>query len=709
MTTLSTRAARARASEASRRRRARCPERASPRLKRLVRLKINFCDRTHETYCKDLYTRDILAAGDRDDAAHVDARRRTRMSTTRNDAARRAQPRRARVRGLQAHGARRDAPGNGDEGKAPRAENRRRRDSTGRDARDGRDVDRSRARRAWSRFSSRAMACSVALAVVFGWTVDASDDAGQRMSAATRLVVGGAAVRQTVEVQDEKEFYFDVQTSGADVVVELWRDTGIPIVYLEKEDAQWSRLVDAFPVAGKSDTWSDFPLPGAAPYGTYGSYGYLSDHRTMKIVGADAGRYWLKITNVQEVSRATGTVTYSKPARFDLKVRSTDDGVTSAPLCAWNCSGLGTCELSGSSSGDNTRCVCDAAVAVGGATPFGSTCGDTYVDYTTLSSTFATNHVPEGRFFYTSHDLWNGVPGVREKGADVTVYWEGGGDPLFLFKAGAPPTLTDYDDGLDRMYVGANTKTIRTVTPGTVYYFGVFNRKLEARSPCAFRIALGPGSDVDGIKAPTIVSMALVLLVGISFCFIVAVIKRFFYRRYLRQFREQRVQQLSMEELARRRDSPQSVGTPQDVIAGLEVIEYQHALKDGVLSGQDPTCTICLDDYAQGEKLRLFPHCKHIFHQECADLWLQTSSTCPNCRCSVMPNDDEEANASVPPSGAQQASMTPMSPGARVELVTFPMFSPSSQGAPPRVTFIQPPHFARGNYDRNDENYYPAV
>lgn len=627
------------------------------------------------------------------------------MKETGEEDAHRSKRCRALFRRLRALGSRGEAPGKDDVGKAPRGENpdRRRGGSTRRDARERRDGERARERRAcaWSR--SGAVAVLVAVAVVFGTTADA----GRREEEATRLDAGDPAIRRTVAVREEREFYFDVRTSGADVVVELKRETGIPIVYLEKGNAStsWSRLVDGFAVAGESNKWSDFPLRGTA---SYGAYGYMSDHRTMKIVGADEGRYWLKITNVQEVSRATGAVTYSDPATFELKVRSTDDGVTRAPLCAWDCSGLGTCELSGSSSGDNTRCVCDAAATIHGAAPFGSTCGDEYVDYATLSSTFETNRVPEGRFFYTSHNLWARVPGVRERGADVTVYWDGGGDPLFLIKVGAPPTLIDYDAQIGNLRPGANTKTIRTVLPGTVYYFGVFNRKLGTTSACAFRIAIGTGSDVGGMKAPTIVSMALVLLVGISFCFIVAVIKRFFYRRYMRQFREQRVQQLSMEELARRRDSAQSAGTPQDVIEGLEVIEYQHALKDSILSGQDPTCTICLEDYTQGEKLRLFPHCKHVFHQECADLWLHTSSTCPNCRCSVVSND-EEANAPAPSSEAPQAPMTPMSPGVRVELVTFPMFAASNAAAPPRVTFVQPPHSAHANGERDYDNYYPNV
>ena len=76
----------------------------------------------------------------------------------------------------------------------------------------------------------------VAVAVVFGSTADA----GRREEEATRLDAGGPAIRRTVAVREEREFYFDVRTSGADVVVELRRETGIPIVYLEKGDASTS-------------------------------------------------------------------------------------------------------------------------------------------------------------------------------------------------------------------------------------------------------------------------------------------------------------------------------------------------------------------------------------------------------------------------------------------------------------------------------------
>jgi len=72
-------------------------------------------------------------------------------------------------------------------------------------------------------------------------------------------------------------------------------------------------------------------------------------------------------------------------------------------------------------------------------------------------------------------------------------------------------------------------------------------------------------------------------------------------------------------------------------------------------------------------------------------------------------SNDEEANAPAPSSEAPQAPMTPMSPGVRVELVTFPMFAASNAAAPPRVTFVQPPHSARANGERDYDNYYPNV
>lgn len=50
-----------------------------------------------------------------------------------------------------------------------------------------------------------------------------------------------------------------------------------------------------------------------------------------------------------------------------------------------------------------------------------------------------------------------------------------------------------------------------------------------------------------------------------------------------------------------------------------------------------PFCTVCLDRVTQGEKIRILPKCKHCYHVECIDAWLESHSTCPNCMDQVIP------------------------------------------------------------------------
>lgn len=60
---------------------------------------------------------------------------------------------------------------------------------------------------------------------------------------------------------------------------------------------------------------------------------------------------------------------------------------------------------------------------------------------------------------------------------------------------------------------------------------------------------------------------------------------------------------------------------------------------------QDISCTICLEDYSEGEKLRILP-CGHAFHQDCILPWLtDRSPTCPLCKAHlvVVRDGDEEA------------------------------------------------------------------
>jgi hypothetical protein len=76
---------------------------------------------------------------------------------------------------------------------------------------------------------------------------------------------------------------------------------------------------------------------------------------------------------------------------------------------------------------------------------------------------------------------------------------------------------------------------------------------------------------------------------------------------------------------------------------------------DLLISDNRPTphsldaCTICLDDYTPGDKLRCLP-CHHTFHAKCIGKWLtERSATCPLCKIDLYESEDEEAIRPVDP------------------------------------------------------------
>ena len=63
-----------------------------------------------------------------------------------------------------------------------------------------------------------------------------------------------------------------------------------------------------------------------------------------------------------------------------------------------------------------------------------------------------------------------------------------------------------------------------------------------------------------------------------------------------------------------------------------------------VFSDETVECSICMNDYVEGEVLSELP-CGHLFHQACVNRWLPIKETCPLCR------HDITQQADAPPGG----------------------------------------------------------
>lgn len=78
----------------------------------------------------------------------------------------------------------------------------------------------------------------------------------------------------------------------------------------------------------------------------------------------------------------------------------------------------------------------------------------------------------------------------------------------------------------------------------------------------------------------------------------------------------------------------------------------------GMFEEGNRACSICLEPYSNGQALRCLP-CdrRHHFCVQCIDTWLQTNSTCPVCRASLLPGS-AAGSAAANDGGAHGAAAT---------------------------------------------------
>ncbi|OAY28079.1 RING-H2 finger protein ATL16 [Manihot esculenta] len=65
-------------------------------------------------------------------------------------------------------------------------------------------------------------------------------------------------------------------------------------------------------------------------------------------------------------------------------------------------------------------------------------------------------------------------------------------------------------------------------------------------------------------------------------------------------------------------------------------------------------CAVCLNEFQEDEKLRIIPNCRHVFHIDCIDVWLQNNANCPLCRNSISTTTRFPIDNVIAPSSSPQ-------------------------------------------------------
>ncbi|XP_043091369.1 RING finger protein 150a isoform X1 [Puntigrus tetrazona] len=137
------------------------------------------------------------------------------------------------------------------------------------------------------------------------------------------------------------------------------------------------------------------------------------------------------------------------------------------------------------------------------------------------------------------------------------------------------------------------------------------------------------------------VSRTSVVFVSISFIVLMIISLAWLVFYYIQRFRYAN---------ARDRNQRRLGDAAKKAISKLQVRTIRKGDKE--TESDFDNCAVCIEDYKPNDVVRILP-CRHVFHKNCVDPWLQDHRTCPMCKMNILkalgipPNTD--CSDDIPP------------------------------------------------------------
>lgn len=175
-------------------------------------------------------------------------------------------------------------------------------------------------------------------------------------------------------------------------------------------------------------------------------------------------------------------------------------------------------------------------------------------------------------------------------------------------------------------FPAANSPENRDFSPLNMQILMLFLMFLTVKAESSTGQAGMPSGDVVTNFQPSLAVVVGVLAIMFSLTFILLVFTKCCHRRSPENHLQNRILSRSRSRYS---------GIDKTVIESLPFFRFS-ALKG---SKQGLECAVCLSKFEDIEILRLLPKCKHAFHINCVDQWLEKHSSCPLCRHKVSIDD----------------------------------------------------------------------